>query len=94
VLNTAGTRELVALNGIVTLVADMTRNPADEAALLSKLVGPSGSVPALAVFPTGRPNEPIVLKDFYTRGELLEKLKQAGPSKGAVGKPPATAMVK
>jgi thiol:disulfide interchange protein len=84
----------VASNGIITLVADMTRNPADEAALLSKLAGPSGAVPVLAVFPTGRPNDPIVLSGFYTRGELLEKLKQAGPSKGAIGKSPATAMVK
>ena len=95
VLNTDATREFVAANGIIPMVADMTRNPPEEAELLSVLAGPSGAVPVLAIFPAGRPNEPIVLASgFYTRGELLDKLKQAGPSKGAMGEAPATAMAR
>ncbi|HUY90747.1 MAG TPA: protein-disulfide reductase DsbD domain-containing protein [Pirellulales bacterium] len=94
VLNTEATREFLAANGVIPMVADMTRNPPDEAELLSALAGPSGAVPVLAIFPAGRANEPIVLAaGFYTRGELLERLKQAGPSKGAVGQKNATAMV-
>jgi thiol:disulfide interchange protein len=95
VLNTDVTREYLASNGIIPMVADMTRNPPDEADLLSRLVGPSGAVPVLAIFPATRPNEPIVLSNgLYTRGELLDKLKQAGPSKGAVGDAQKTAMAK
>lgn len=95
VLNTEATREYVTAHGIVTMVADMTRYPADETALLSKLTGPGGQVPVLAIFPAGRPNEPIVLNNGYTRGLLLKKLDEAGPSKGAAeAEKNATAMVR
>ena len=93
VLDAEATRKLVEANGVVPMVADMTRNPPDETELLSTLAG-SGAVPVLAVFPAGRPNSPIVLSGIYTSGVLLDKLKQAGPSKGAVGDAQKTAMAK
>jgi hypothetical protein len=39
-------------------------------------------VPVLAIFPAGQPNQPIVLMGGYTKGTLLEKLQQAGRSRG------------
>ncbi|MEX0713463.1 MAG: cytochrome c biogenesis protein CcdA, partial [Pirellulales bacterium] len=85
VLNTKGTRKVVLANNVVPLIADMTRWPDEESALLEALSG-GGHVPVLAIFPAGRPNEPIVLKDTYTQALLLDKLKQAGPSKQAAAK--------
>lgn len=93
VLNTAETKQMIAANGIITMVADMTRYPAEESALLEKLSG-GRLVPVLAIFPAGRPNEPIVLNNAYTKGLLFEKLKEAGPSKGSSQVAELTAMNK
>jgi thiol:disulfide interchange protein DsbD len=93
VLNTAETKKMVAANGIVTMVADMTRYPDEEGSLLEKLTG-ARFVPVLAIFPADRPNEPIVLKELYTQGLLFEKLKQAGPSRSASQVAELTAMAK
>ncbi|HWB11605.1 MAG TPA: protein-disulfide reductase DsbD domain-containing protein [Pirellulales bacterium] len=82
VLNTAETKQVVTDNGVVTMVADMTRYPQEESKLLEKLTG-GRLVPVLAIFPAGRPNEPIVLNNGYTKGLLFDKLKEAGPSRGA-----------
>ncbi len=87
VLNTEPTREYVNAHGIVTMVADMTRYPPEETELLTKLTGPGGQVPVLAIFPSGRPNQPIVLNNGYTRGLLLKKLDEAGPSKQVAVRP-------
>jgi len=90
VLNTARTREYVQENDIVTMVGDVTHFPPETSELLETLSG-GRQVPVLAIFPGTRPNEPIVLRDAYTPGLLFEKLKEAGPSKGAPGNG-ATAM--
>jgi thiol:disulfide interchange protein DsbD len=42
----------------------------------------SRSIPVLAVFPAGEPTRPIVLRDLLTRGQVIEALRKAGPSKG------------
>jgi suppressor for copper-sensitivity B len=91
VLNTAETKQVVMASGIVTMVADMTRYPPEESSLLEKLSG-GRLVPVLAIFPAGRPNEPIVLNNAYTKGLLFEKLKEAGPSKGSAQAGALTAM--
>jgi thiol:disulfide interchange protein len=91
VLNTAATRKYVRENGIVTMVGDVTRYPPETSELLETLSG-GRQVPVLAIFPGSRPNEPIVLKNAYTPGILFEKLKEAGPSKGAAAAASATAM--
>jgi thiol:disulfide interchange protein len=93
VLNTAETKHIVTTNGIVTMVADMTRSPEDEGMWLEKLTG-GRLVPVLAIFPAGRPNEPIVLNNGYTKGLLFDKLKQAGPSRGSSQVAELTAMSK
>jgi len=81
VLDTEETRKLVEANGVVPLLVDMTRFPPQEAELLQALAG-AQLLPVLAIFPAGRPNAPIVLSNTYTQGILLEKLREAGPSKG------------
>lgn len=91
VLNTQGTKDWVVKNGVVTMVADMTRWPDDESDLLSKLT-PGSSIPVLAIFPAGRPNRPIVLSGFYTQATLFEKLKEAGASRDAEPAGELTAM--
>ncbi len=80
VLNTKPTREYVDKNGIVAMVADVTSWPEDETQLLQALIGTGGQIPVLAIFPAGRPNEPIVLNEMYTRNRLFEELDRAGPS--------------
>lgn len=82
VLDTDGVRKEVEANGVVPLIVDMTRFPPEEAQLLETLSG-GQSIPVLAIFPAGRPNQPIVLSNAYTQGMLLEKLREAGPSKSA-----------
>ncbi|HVX10563.1 MAG TPA: thioredoxin family protein [Pirellulales bacterium] len=81
VLNTEETKAFVERNGIVPMVADITSNPEEETALLAKLK--AKFIPVLAIFPAGRPNEPIVLRDAYTQGTLFEKLTEAGPSQNS-----------
>ncbi len=88
VLNTSETRELVNANGVVPLIVDMTRYPEEEALLLKQLSG-GQSVPVLAIFPAGRPNEPIVFGEGYTKGKLLDALHKAGPSQGIAAAPEA-----
>jgi thiol:disulfide interchange protein DsbD len=83
VLNTSETKAFVEQYGIVPMVADLTEYPAEEQSLLKRLG--ASTIPFLAIFPAGRPNEPIVLPDLYTRGTLFEKLKEAsGSSKAQV----------
>jgi hypothetical protein len=35
----------------------------------------------IAIFPAGRPNQPLVLRGFYTKKTLIDKLEEAGPSR-------------
>lgn len=81
VLNTAATKRYIEENGIVPMFADLSKYPPEERELLAKLG--ARFIPVVAIFPAGRPNEPIVLRDTYTRNLLLQKLKEAGPSKSS-----------
>lgn len=92
VLNTSATKDFIERNGIVPMVADLTRYPEEEQQLLERLG--ASTIPFMAIFPAGKPNEPIILPDVYTRGTLFEKLKQAGPSKGSGKAGELTAMNK
>lgn len=63
---------------VVAVYADWTDpNPA-IAKKLNELK--SNAIPVLAIYPGGRPDEPIILRDLITEGDVLEALKQAGPS--------------
>ncbi len=64
---------------VVTLVADWgDRNP--KIGDLLESLGGSRQIPLLAIFPAGRPNNPIVL-NTYTQSQLVEALREAGPSR-------------
>jgi thiol:disulfide interchange protein len=79
VLNTQEVRRVVEANKVVTLVADWT----DGNPEISKMLEALGSkqVPVIAIFPAGRPNQPLVLRGFYTKKTLIDKLEEAGPSR-------------
>jgi suppressor for copper-sensitivity B len=80
-INTRAVSELVHDFGIVPLKADWTEE-SDEIKDMLNLLG-RNSIPVYAVFPAGRPNEPIVFSDLVTKGQVLSKLREAGPSKDA-----------
>lgn len=79
VLNTPDSRQFVKENGIVPLKADWTRRPKEITEMLNFLG--SKQVPVLAIFPAGRPNEPIVFRGPYTPSQYYAALKKAGASK-------------
>lgn len=74
-LNTAATKAVVERHGVTTLVADFT----DESAEIQQWLDSFGAigVPLTVIFPTDRPNDPIVLDGVYTQGTLLENLEAA-----------------
>jgi thiol:disulfide interchange protein len=78
VLNTKEVRQAVDENGVVTLIADWTDRDPEMGRLLEALG--SKQVPVVAIFPAGKPNQPIVLLGGYTQQTLLAKLREAGPS--------------
>ncbi len=85
VLNTPEVREAVQRNRVVPVQADWTHEAPEVSAMLDLLGG--RQVPTIAIFPAGRPNEPIVFRGGYTKQRILDALEQAGPSRS-----PATAM--
>jgi suppressor for copper-sensitivity B len=63
----------------VTLVADWTdSNPLIKQALAD--LG-SRSIPLLAIYPADTSHDVIVLRDLVTPSEVLDALRQAGPSR-------------
>jgi thiol:disulfide interchange protein len=79
VLNSEDVREIVKEYGIVTLLADFTETPPEMQAVIEALGG--NGVPVVAVFPAGDPNRPYVFIGGYTKQQLLDALREAGPSK-------------
>ncbi|MBD3674636.1 MAG: thioredoxin family protein [Planctomycetaceae bacterium] len=78
VLNTAETLKLVKEKGIVPLYADFSNEDPHLKAWLKKF--DSISVPLTVIFPGDNPQKPIVIRDKYSQGTLLEKLKEATAS--------------
>ena len=83
-LNTAPVKSVVEQNEIVPLLADWT-SPNEEISEMLQLLG-SKQIPVLAIFPAERPNEPIVLRGWYSTDTLVQKLQEAGPSKLAISR--------
>lgn len=79
VLNTERTSELVERYGVATLKADWTYGSEEVTQMLNALE--SNQIPVVAIFPAGRPNDPIVFVGSYTFDNISEALEQAGPSK-------------
>jgi suppressor for copper-sensitivity B len=66
----------------VAIYADLTdHNPAINLKLREL---ESNAIPVLAIYPGGRPNEPIILRDLVTEQDVISALQQAGPSVPAV----------
>jgi len=83
-INTRAVRELVDQYQIVPLKADWTEESAEIKEMLN-LLG-RNSIPVYAIFPAGRPNKPIVFSDLVSQSQVLEKLREAGPSQDAAGR--------
>jgi len=69
---------------VVPLVADWTARDEEIGRFIQKLA-PGASIPLLAIFPAGRPNEPIVLLGILTQEKVVRALEQAAGR----GSPPA-----
>jgi len=79
-MNTVDVKQVIDENQVETLLADWT-DPNEEISEILDLLG-SKQLPVVAIFPANRPNEPIVLRGWYTKEELIQKLMEAGPSQG------------
>jgi len=79
-LNTKEVKSLVEANEVVPLLADWS----DRSDTIKRAIAQlnSVSIPLLAIYPADDPENPIVLRDIVTQGQVLEALKKAGPSKG------------
>jgi thiol:disulfide interchange protein len=86
-INTADVRELVEEYGVVPMLADWTDRSETIKQALADLQ--SISIPVLAIYPAGRPEEVIVLRDIVTKSQVLDALKQAGPSQPETEAPAA-----
>ena len=75
-INTDKVKSVIESNGITPLLADWT-NRNDDIKQAIEALG-SRSIPLLAIYPAGKPNEPILLRDVISQEQLLEALQQAG----------------
>jgi thiol:disulfide interchange protein len=85
-IETNRVKAAIEANRVVPLLADWTEESPEIKAMLETLQ--SRSIPVLAVFPAGSPNEPprdpIILRDLITESQVLDALKQAGPSRPTI----------
>ena len=65
--------------GAVAFQGDFTSGDPEIAAVLRRYGRPG--VPLNLIYPAGRPDDPLVLRPQLTKGYLLEKLDEAGPSR-------------
>ncbi|MFN0016835.1 MAG: protein-disulfide reductase DsbD domain-containing protein [Pirellulaceae bacterium] len=89
-INTSAVKEAVEKNGVIAIEADWTEPNKELEAKLAELN--SQSIPILAIYPAGRPQDVIILRDLVTAKQVVEALEKAGPSKDAAkGEGTATA---
>jgi thiol:disulfide interchange protein DsbD len=78
---TETTKTFMRENGIAGLIADKTEESPEIDRLMLELGHSSLGIPLYAIYPSdGRP--PIVFSGFLTENTLLERLREAGPSRG------------
>ncbi len=75
-INTDKVKAVVESNGIIPLLADWTNRDNDIKQAIEALG--SRSIPLLAIYLAGKPNDPILLRDLISQEQLLEALQQAG----------------
>jgi thiol:disulfide interchange protein len=86
-INTQPVKEVVEKNGVVAVKADWTDPNPEIEKKLKELS--SRSIPVLAIYPADKPREDvIILRDLVTQKQVLEALKEAGPSRGAASAAP------
>jgi len=76
VFNTAEVKAAVEKYGVVPMLADWTARGPEIGRLIDKLA-PGGSIPLAAVFPAGRPDEPVVMLGIVTRQQIIDALAAA-----------------
>jgi thiol:disulfide interchange protein DsbD len=76
VFNTAEVAAAVKKHGAVPMLADWTARGKEIGDLIDKLA-PGASIPLCAIFPAGRPNEPIVMLGIVTRQQVIDNLAKA-----------------
>ena len=80
-MQTETTESYMRENGIVGLIADKTEEAPEIDRLMLELGHSSLGIPLYALYPSdGRP--PIVFSGLLTEGTLLDRLREAGPSRG------------
>jgi suppressor for copper-sensitivity B len=72
-------KRLLAENNVVAMKADWSEANPDIESELKRLNRPS--IPLLAVYPAGRPNEVLVLDGLVMQYQVLNAIRRAGPSK-------------
>jgi thiol:disulfide interchange protein len=90
-IHTPKVRDIVKKNQVVPLIADLTRYPPELDRKLKEELN-SISIPVLAIYPPGQPNQPIILRDILAESDVLEALKEAGPSQSAEKNPFTTSL--
>lgn len=79
-LDRSKTKATITSNNVVVYEVDIDRISEEEREFFTKMQ-PSGGVPLVAIFPAGKKYEPYNFGNGYTQSQILEALKQAGPSK-------------
>jgi thiol:disulfide interchange protein len=77
-LNTEQTREVLQELDAVAMYADWTDQNDEIEQKLAELN--SRSIPLLVIYPGGRPQEPIILRDLVSQQDVIDALRQAGAS--------------
>ena len=79
--------------GVVPMLADWTDRESPEGQRVKEALESLGhsAIPLLVIFPGNHPDQPIVLPDLLTKQQVIDALRQAGPSQSstAQGQPAA-----
>ena len=75
VLHTEPVMSAIKKAGVVTLYGDFTKQPPELAETIKALGG--DGVPVIAIFPGGDPYHPIVFRDGYTVGGIVDAIRDA-----------------
>ncbi len=78
-MNTSAVKAVVAKNGVVAIRADKTRTSPEVDALLVELGNIGRGIPFVAIYP-GKGGEPILFDGLISKQQVLNALKDAGPS--------------
>jgi thiol:disulfide interchange protein len=74
-IDTEEVRNSLEANGVVPLIADWSDKSEEIKNVLNSLG--SNSIPLLAIYSPARPNEPILLRDLITEGQVLKAIHEA-----------------